>query len=100
MILDLQFFNEEDDGSAVDNGADTSSNTTDDSGQDEVDVKAFADIISEKDKEIKALQADVAELKKVNASLLVKVNSGTATTEKKSFDENLLDMVGYKPRKE
>lgn len=77
---------------ATDNGGDTSGN--------EVDVSAFADIISEKDKEIQQLQKDVAELKRSNAQLIVQVNSGTTAGKKKSFEENLLDMVGYKPRKE
>lgn len=66
----------------------------------EVDLKAFADIISEKDKRIEQLEKDVADLKKSNATLLVRVNSGNGGTEKKSFEENLLSMVGAKPRKE
>ena len=60
----------------------------------------MAEIISEKDKVIEQLQKDVADLKKSNANLLVKVNSAQSTEPKKSFEENLLSMVGAKPRKE
>ena len=99
----LQFFaegGESDDGKG--NVPDPSGNTGDggDNSSNEVDVTAFADIISEKDKEIQQLQKDVAELKRSNAQLIVQVNSGTTAGKKKTFEENLLDMVGYKPRKE
>lgn len=108
----LQFFAEgEDNGdnsstnSNIDNAASSSitnssinnGNAGDDS---QTDLSAFADIISEKDKRIEQLEKDVAELKKSNANLLVRVNSGNGGNEKKSFEENLLGMVGYKPRKE
>lgn len=97
----LQFFAEgEDDGSTVDNGLGDGSDGDSNLGSNEVDLEAFADIISEKDKRIEQLEKDVAELKKSNANLLVRVNSGNGGNEKKSFEENLLGMVGYKPRKE
>ena len=101
--FNLQFFadgGDSDDGEATvpdttgtgDNGGDTSGN--------EVDLQAFADIISEKDKQIEQLQKDVAELKKSNANLTIMVNSDKSSSGKKSFEENLLNMVGAKPRKE
>lgn len=96
----LQFFAEdEDEGNS---GGTDPSNLDDDNGSsnNESSLEAFADIISEKDKRIEQLEKDVAELKKSNANLLVRVNSGNAGNEKKSFEENLLGMVGYKPRKE
>lgn len=97
----LQFFAEgEDDGSTTDDGLGTGSDGDSNIDNNEVDLKAFADIISEKDKRIEQLEKDVTELKKSNANLLVRVNSGNGGNEKKSFEENLLGMVGYKPRKE
>ena len=97
----LQFFAEgEDDGNTADNGSGAGSDGDSNLGNNEVDLEAFADIISEKDKRIEQLEKDVAELKKSNANLLVRVNSGNGGNEKKSFEENLLGMVGYKPRKE
>lgn len=101
--FDLQFFA---DGGESDDGkidvSDTTSNTDDggDISGNEVDVSALAEIISDKDKQIEQLQKDVAELKRSNAQLIVQVNSGTTQGKKKSFEENLLDMVGAKPRKE
>lgn len=101
MKYNLQFFGENNDGEDANNsndaGTDWSSNSVENN---EIDVQAFADIISEKDKQIEQLQKDVAELKKSNANLLVKVNSSTEQNTKKSFEENLLSMVGAKPRKE
>ena len=107
--LNLQFFAEGDNndgngdnntGSASDsNNAGDGSNNTGDTSQ-QLDMQAFADIISDKDKEIEELRKDIAELKKSNANLIVRVNSGGNTTQEKSFEENLLEMVGAKPRKE
>ena len=111
LRYNLQFFAE---GDSNGNSTDSNSiNTTSDSnvgnsvdcsnnGSDkEIDMQAFADIISEKDKQIEELQKDIAELKKSNANLIVKVNAAANPPEqKKSFEENLLDMVGAKPRKE
>ena len=108
----LQYFAEgEGDGNGSTTAGNTNNAATDGSTGDsvngsstgddkEVDLKAFADIISEKDKRIEQLEKDVADLKKSNATLLVRVNSGNGGTEKKSFEENLLSMVGAKPRKE
>ena len=100
MKYNLQFFAEgEEDGDSSEVDV---SGTSSDSGasESEVDVSALADLISDKDKEIQQLQQDMAELKKTNAKLLVMVNSGAGQTKQKTFEENLLDMVGYKPRKE
>lgn len=99
LKYNLQFFGEET------NEGDTTNTTdsgTDDNntGENGLDVTALAEIISEKDKVIEQLQKDVADLKKSNANLLVKVNSAQSTEPKKSFEENLLSMVGAKPRKE
>lgn len=96
----LQFF-AEDENEGKPEGADDSPLDNDNgSPNNEPSLEAFADIISEKDKRIEQLEKDVAELKKSNANLLVRVNSGNGGNEKKSFEENLLGMVGYKPRKE
>lgn len=67
----------------------------------EIDAAAFAELISDKDKKIEELEKDIAELKRSNATLLVKINANaSAETVKKTFEENLLTMVGAKPRKE
>ncbi len=67
-------------------------------GENEVDASAFAELISEKDKKIEELELENKKLKKANAELTVKVTAGTKT--EKSFEENLLGLVGMKPRKE
>lgn len=94
--LNIQFFAEEDDeGTEPTGGSDDGSTGTGDT-----DIVALAELISDKDKQIQQLEKSVAELKKSNAELLVKVNVGAATTQTKTFDENLLELVGAKPRKE
>ena len=80
------------------NQSNTDNNSTNGEG---IDAQAFADIISEKDKELEQMRQEIAELKKSNANLIVKVNAAANPPEqKKSFEENLLNMVGAKPRKE
>lgn len=80
------------------NQSNTDNNSTNGEG---IDAQAFADIISEKDKELEQMRQEIAELKKSNANLIVKVNAAANPPEqKKSFEENLLNMVGGKPRKE
>ena len=98
----LQFFAEENevDGATAGNGTGTSDDATIDSEQNEIDPKAFADLLSERDKKIEQLETDLKKLQKSNAELIVRVNSQSAQVNKKSFEENLLDMVGAKPRKE
>lgn len=102
LKYNLQFFGDKDN----DNGADTDSqdNNSDDSSNagnadnPEIDASAFADLISEKDKEIQQLQQDVTELKKSNAQLLLRISANNKTD--KTFDDNLLELTGCKPRKE
>lgn len=100
LKYNLQFFAEgEGDGNDSGNVDDDIDSTTG-NNEDRLDVEAFADLISEKDKQIEQLQKDVAELKKSNAKLTIMVNSDHNSSGKKSFEENLLNMVGAKPRKE
>lgn len=99
MKLNLQYFaenNGETDNSDVLDSTDNANN----SEQGEIDIQALADIISDKDKEIEQLRNEMRELQKSNANLLVRINSASSENVKKSFEENLLNMVGYKPRKE
>lgn len=67
-------------------------------GEGTVDTSAFADIISDKDKKIEQIEAELKQLKKANADLLLKVNTGNKTEQ--TFEESLLNLVGYKPGKE
>ena len=67
----------------------------------ELNIDALAGIISDQDKRIQQLEQDNENLKKTNAQLLVRVSATSSPAQpQKTFDENLLDMVGYKPRKE
>lgn len=102
LPMNLQFFAEnEDDNDNTDVSNSTGDNGNgDDNPPNEVDVAALAEIISEKDKVIEQLQKDVASLKKSNAQLTVMINSDKSSSGKKSFEDNLLSMVGAKPRKE
>lgn len=94
MKYNLQYFAEDnDDTTPIDNTDNSNNNDT------EVDVKALADLLSEKDKELKELTKQVDELKKANAKMVVQMSTGNRETAK-TFEENLLDLVGYKPRKE
>lgn len=110
---DLQYFGDDNNGEnnagdGAGNGTSSTSGTDNNSSGDsgagqkvgEPDVVALAEIISEKDKVIEQLQKDVASLKKSNAQLTVMINSDRSSSGKKSFEENLLTMVGAKPRKE
>ena len=99
MKYNLQFFGEGD-GDTTDNGADVSTDGASDSEQNEIDPKAFADLLSERDKKIEQMETEIKKLQKSNAELIVRVNSQSAQENKKSFEENLLNMVGAKPRKE
>ena len=89
LKYNLQFFAEGDNngdssGSSNSNQPDTNnnSNSSDDTKEPtEIDPSAFADIISEKDKQIQQLQNDVNELKKSNALLTVRVNAGQKPVE-------------------
>lgn len=79
----LQFFSEGTDPTPSEGTDPTPSEGTDPtpSEGDPIDVQAFADLISEKDKEIQQLQKDIAELKKSNAQLTVRVNAGQKPVE-------------------
>lgn len=94
----LQFFAEE--GKDEDNTTSTEDTDGGSTGSSDKDIEALAELISDKDKQIQQLEADITELKKSNASLLVKVSAGASATSTKTFEENLLDLVGAKPRKE
>lgn len=96
LKYNLQFFADDD------NDNDSNDNDTDvNSGNEETDITALAELISDKDKQIQQLEQDIADLRKSNANLLVKVNAmANPPEQKKSFEENLLSMVGAKPRKE
>lgn len=74
----LQFFAEGNNGDTdTDVSDDTSTdNSGDNSDASSVDVQALADLISDKDKQIKELQVEMSKLKKTNADLLVKVTAG------------------------
>lgn len=94
LIYNLQFFAEDNDNEGTDNP----SNDSVDNDTTSVDTEAFAELISERDKKITELENEMKALKKSNADLLLKISS--KPEQKKSFEENLLEMVGAKPRKE
>lgn len=100
LQMNLQFFAEDNDDSDDTNvsNPDGDSSDGDNTSPDEVDTSAFAELISEKDKKIEELELENKKLKKANAELTVKVTAGAKT--EKSFEENLLGLVGMKPRKE
>lgn len=100
LPMNLQFFAEDNDDSDDTNvsNPDGDSSDGDNTSSDEVDTSAFAELISEKDKKIEELELENKKLKKANAELTVKVTAGAKT--EKSFEENLLGLVGMKPRKE
>lgn len=79
LKYNLQYF--ADDTGTDETGAEETG--TGDTGTDDstIDASAFADLISEKDKEIQQLQKDVAELKQTNAKLLVRVSAGERKVE-------------------
>ena len=69
-------------------------NSGDNDGGSMADISdAVLDMLKEKDEKIEQLQKDVTELKKSNANLLVRVSAGEKHQEK-SFEENLLGLVG------
>lgn len=93
----LQFFadgeGENDEGTNVGN---TGDNATDDGSniEGEVDVSAFAELISEKDKVIAEQQDTINKLKKTNADLTLRISAGNRTEV--TFEDNLLGLVGIK----
>ena len=99
LNYNLQFFGEEDDANNLDDNNNSSDDNTGSDGAINEQVQALAEIISDKDKELKELTKQVEELKKANAKMVVQMSTGSKDSAK-TFDENLLDLVGYKPRKE
>ena len=99
LEYNLQFFAEE--GESDGNGDDVVDNDVDssaDNNEDRLDTGAFAELISEKDKKIEDLEGEIRLLKKANAELTIKVSAGQKT--EKTFEENLLGLVGQPARKE
>lgn len=80
----LQFFAEE----SGDNDDDTTPGADTDSDTGEVDIQAFAEIISEKDKKLDELTEEVNKLKKANADMLLRISSGKPDTF--DFDKAIL----------
>ena len=97
----LQFFaeggNDDPDNDDVDDGS-GDAGSGDDNGNSEINAEAFAELISEKDKKIEEQETEIKKLKKANAELTVKLSTGAKA--EKTFEENLLGLVGVKPRKE
>lgn len=85
--------NNEDTNSNVDNNASTDNNdnggTTTNTETNKTDTEAFAELISEKDKQIEQLQNDVKMLKKSNADLTVKISAQNKPD--KSIGEVIVD---------
>ena len=85
--------NTENTDSNVDNNASTDNNdnggTTTNTENNQTDTEAFAELISEKDKQIEQLQNDVKMLKKSNADLTVKISAQNKTD--KSIGEVIVD---------
>ncbi len=85
--------NNEDTNSNVDNNAGTDNNdnggTTTNTETNQTDTEAFAELISEKDKQIEQLQNDVKMLKKSNADLTVKISAQNKPD--KSIGETIVD---------
>lgn len=69
--------NVDDTNSVANDSANSADDSSGNSGNQEIDVQAFADIISEKDKQLSNLQEEITKLKKSNAEMLVRINAGT-----------------------
>ena len=90
--------NNENTNSNVDNNANTDNNdsgstnsntNTNQTVDNQTDVEAFAELISEKDKKIEQLEDDVKVLKKSNADLTVKISAQNKPD--KSIGETIVD---------
>ena len=94
----LQFFGEDtsNEGDIIDTG--DSNDDDNNTGETGLDASAFADIISEKDKRIEELEAEVTKQKRTIAEMTVRISAGQKT--EKTFEENLLGLVGQPARKE
>lgn len=72
------------------NNVDSSSTSnSEQTGQEEVDKEAFAELISEKDKRIEQLENDVKMLKKSNADLTVKISANNKPEV--SIEQTIID---------
>lgn len=94
LKYNLQFFSEEgkpEEGEQNPEGTGENTQTTE-----QIDPNAFAEIISEKDKKIEQLESKVAELNKVNATLLLKVSA--KSEPEMSTEEKIYGFMN--PRKE
>lgn len=91
--MDNKMDNKDNTNNSLDNNS-PDSNSRDNDGGNMADISdAVLDMLKEKDEKIEQLQKDVTELKKSNANLLVRVSAGEKHQEK-SFEENLLGLVG------
>ena len=100
LKYNLQFFAEGGDDGDDGNSPDNDGNPSDGDNTSSIDPAAFAEIISDKDKKLEEMQEQISKLQKSNAELLVRVNAGTKVTQEKTFEENLIALNGWKPRKE
>lgn len=77
LKYNLQFFaeGEQNDDSTSGNDPAGYGDNGGDTGSDEVDVQAFAEIISEKDKKLDELAEEITKLKKSNAELTLRISS-------------------------
>lgn len=101
LKYNLQFFAEDGEGDNDGDGNEPVNNDSDintDNNEGGLDTEAFAELISEKDKKIEDLEGEIRLLKKANAELTIKVSAGQKT--EKTFEENLLGLVGQPARKE
>ena len=82
LKYNLQFFaeGEQNDDSTSGNDSTGSADNDGNTGSDEIDVQAFAEIISEKDKKLDELAEEVTKLKKSNAELLLRISSSKPDT--------------------
>ena len=90
---DNEMDNKDNTNNIFDNNSPDSNSRDNDAGNMADISDAVLDMLKEKDEKIEQLQKDVTELKKSNANLLVRVSAGEKHQEK-SFDENLLGLVG------
>ncbi len=91
--MDNQMDNKDNTNNSLDNNSPDSNSRDNDDGNMADISDAVLDMLKEKDEKIEQLQKDVTELKKSNANLLVRVSAGEKHQEK-SFEENLLGLVG------
>ena len=91
--MDNQMDNKDNTNNSLDNNSPDSNSRDNDDGNMADISDAVLDMLKEKDEKIEQLQKDVTELKKSNANLLIRVSAGEKHQEK-SFEENLLGLVG------